>query len=264
MKRIAVASEAGVLCALLLGLVPLLVSIAVDNALLRLFAVPALYLCPGYLVIAAIAPRSLLGGIPRLALSITLSLAVLMISAVLLSEIPVQIDARSTALSLATVDGAAALAWAFRVGRQVPRWPQVGFEVDGNGRRIAASALGLGVAIAIVVAAYAVTVDGARNQPYAGTVQAWVLQPAAAQGGSPLAQVGVRNLESAAISCQVSGSAPRLDVAWPSFDLEPSASWLGQTTVPASPAPGTPFRITVHCLLPDGTTVDRSLLRTLA
>jgi hypothetical protein len=263
-KRSGVASEAGVLCALLLGLVPLLVSIAVDNPLLRVFAVPALYLCPGYLVIAALAPRSPLGGIPRLALSITLSLMVLIISAVLLSEIPVRIDARSTALSLATVDGAAALIWVFRVGREVPRWPQVGLEFEGNGRRIAASALGLGVAAAIVVGAYAVTVDGARNQPFAGTVQAWVLQPAAAQDSAPLAQVGVRNLESAAISCQVSGTAPRMDVAWPSFDLEPSASWLGQTTVPASPAPGTPFRVTVHCQLPDGTTLDRSLLRTMA
>lgn len=245
----------------LLGMLPLLVIFGQDNAVTRILALPALYLCPGYLLIAALAPQGTLDGVPRLALSIVVSLAVLMLAAVLVDQVHIAIDARSTALALVAVDGAAALVWALRSGPGIPRRLRIG--PDRNWVRIAASAAGLGIAGAILIAAYGLAVDGAVSQHYAGTVQAWVLQGAAGQGGSPQAQIGVRNMETAAITCQASGSAPGGDMAWPAFSLEPGATWSGEANVPASPAPGTAFRVQIHCQLPDGTTLDRSLLRTM-
>jgi hypothetical protein len=199
-----------VLCAVLALLIP------VDGIAL-IFAVPLALFLPGYAIVAAAFARRKLAWPQVLLLSIALSLAVLVLGALVLNYAG-GIHPLSWAVLLLLVVFAGCRAAAVRrgAGRGGPHWPRLQL------RRLELAMLGGAVAAtaaALVLASSAVPANDAL-----GYTQLWILPKAGSHGSK--AQVGVRSQQQTSVDFDLRIRAGAQRLVRRSFRLAPGETRL--------------------------------------
>ncbi|MEO7118359.1 MAG: hypothetical protein ABIZ34_05235 [Candidatus Limnocylindrales bacterium] len=241
--------------ALLVGVIPVALTIASDAPMAGLLAAPAILYVPGYLLLAAAGrgARSF-GATQRSALSVVISLTVTIGIAPVLQAMSATIDRRSLGLGLLVVQVLAFVSWLAMAARSAPWTPT--YPTVWQGRRMM-TGLGLvAVTVVLVSSAVVIAVQGARSQVYDGTVQAWL---SASSDGSTAAVVSVRNLEPGSVTCEATRQDSAGTTTWPAFTLLPGETWTA-TLALAGPAA---ISAVIDCRLADGTTLERRLRGTI-
>jgi uncharacterized membrane protein len=188
---------------------------------------------PGYAVAAALFPVAALAMLDRVLVSLGLSMAMTILTGVVLglTNVPLSPASWAAGLLLVTVV-ASVISW-----RSVP--------VVGHVRR-AASSLGtrglatsrpriprrdvalFGLAVVCVAVALAIARIGALNAPSQGFTQLWMVQ-----GEGNVVQVGVSNHEGAPTKYRLVLRTPSGQVAeWPSIELNVGEQWTSDAQVP--------------------------------
>jgi uncharacterized membrane protein len=204
------------LCTALALLIPL-------DGLALVFAVPLTLILPGYAITAAAFARRQLGWPQFLLLSISLSLAVLVLGALLLNYVG-GIRPLSWALLLLLVVFGACRVAAVRRGKtgRGPHWPRPRFRGLELAMLLGALAA---TAAALVLSSSPVPADDAL-----GYTQLWVLPKAGTEGSE--AQVGVRSQEQASVAYDLRVRLGEDDVVRRSFRLAPGETRLVNLQAP--------------------------------
>ncbi|HEY7294465.1 MAG TPA: DUF1616 domain-containing protein, partial [Dehalococcoidia bacterium] len=151
-------------------------------------ALPLLLFLPGCWIVEAVVPDLVRGVAERLALSVGLSLAVCVLSGLLLNLTPGGLSADAWVLTLGGITLLASAAALVRRNRPAPAaWPGQPLSPGRRGGALFALA---GV---ILIGAFGLAHLGAEQQNAPDFTQLWITPEAG--GGGQAAQLGVRNLE---------------------------------------------------------------------
>lgn len=185
----------------------------------RLLAgVPLALLLPGYAFSAAFLP-SVLNGAERLTLSVGISIGLSVISGLLLNLTPWGIRPDTLALLLGGMTLVAAVIADYRRRESTPGAASLNLRVSLR------QAVLFGLAAGLVVGAFNITRISAAAQQTPRFTQLWLLPGDDTQA----VRIGVRNLESTAVSYRLElfGATPIQE--WPALELAPGQTW--ETTV---------------------------------
>jgi uncharacterized membrane protein len=193
-----------------------------------ILALPLLFVLSGYTFTEVLFQQKLLNGAYRLALSLGISMALDIISGLILNVLPVGLQSLSWAVALGLFTTVFSLLVAYlRRRRQftAKRWLRPRFNI------FAYLLLALATAVAILSVLYAVI--GVEQQPHPGFTQLWML-PAAQTGANCAVRLGVRNFEATTVTYRVTmttnGNALH---TWSSVVLTPAQTW--NQVVPITP-----------------------------
>lgn len=196
----------------------------------RILSLPLVLVLPGYALTAAALPEQARGVPERLAFSLGLSLAIVILSGLLLNLMPFGLRSSSWAVLLGSITlGASVVALVRRRGQSTSAsgWLRVG-SVGFTFRQ----GVLLGLAVIVVGGAVAVSIIGTEHQPYPGFTQLWIL-PASEANAKNAVQLGINNKELTVMEyslvVNVNGKVVK---EWFSIGLSPNEKWGATLVLP--------------------------------
>lgn len=205
-----------------------------------ILSLPLVFVLPGYTLTEALFQKRSLDVPHRLLFSLGLSLAIDILSGLILNMLPAGLQAISWAVFLGLLIVAFSLLVAYlrrgvlMNGAQLPRFRITIY---------ACILFGLATIVATLSVLYAAI--GAARQPYPGFTQLWML-PAGQAGKSCAVRFGVRSFEATPVTYRITmtmGGARA--TTWPSIVLAPQAEWGRLVPIP----PGTTDSVSVEAQL---------------
>lgn len=228
----------------------------VDNTVLRtIFALPLVHVLPGYALTSVLFSRQTLGLPERVLFSLGLSLALNVLSALILHWTPWGLQTWSWTVVLSSITlGMSALSL-LRGEQQVVAAPTPVTAHIGIGQ-------GLMVLLAVLVLGTALGVAGAPapQQGLQGYTQLWLL-PAGDENRDSV-RLGVTNMEFAAVTyhlyLQVDG---RTVQEWPAIGLKPGEQWEHRANLPSEASGASAVEAVLYRTDDPASAYRRTLLR---
>jgi uncharacterized membrane protein len=194
-----------------------------------ILALPLVFWLPGYTLSKAIFHRQSLDAPHLLLSSLGLSLAIDILSGLILNMLPIGLQAVSWAVLLGLLTVVfSLLVWYLRRGAALlNRIRPLRFHFTISGYIL------FGVAIAVTVLSVLYAAIGAAQQPQPGFTQLWML-PAVQTGKSCAVRLGMRSFESTPVTYRITMAVNGTQVTpWPSIVLAPQEEW--DRLVPITP-----------------------------
>ncbi len=207
-----------------------------------ILALPLVFVLPGYTLTEALFHKRSLDASHRLVFSLGLSLAIDILSGLLLNLLPIGLQAISWAMFLGLLTAVLSLFVAYlRRRRSVSvngaRPPRFRFSISSF------VLFGLAIVVASLSILYAVI--GAVQQPHPGFTQLWML-PAVQAGKNCAVRLGVRSFESTPLTYRITMTVEQARATtWPSIALAPQGEWDRQVSIP----PGATDNVSVEVQL---------------
>src|SRR6266571_1027762 len=195
-----------------------------------ILALPLVFVLPGYTLTEALFHKRLPDVPDRLIFSLGLSLAIDILSGLILNLLPIGLQAISWAVLLGLLTAVFSLLVAYlRLQRGGPiseaRPLTFRFSISGG------ILFGLAIIVAFLSILYAAI--GVTQQPHPGFTQLWMF-PQVQVGKSCAVRLGVRSFESTSITYRITMTMNGAEVAtWPSVVLAPQDEW--DRLVPLTP-----------------------------
>ncbi len=204
-----------------------------SNLAIRIWTLPLIFILPGYALTAALFVEYRPALLVRFVFWLGLSLVVVILSGVVLNLTPRGMYAGSWALFLAIVTlGACVMAL---IRRQKQGKLPMGLLRTGHSGLSFFKALLLGVAALIVCGAIVLSINSARQQPYAGFTQLWILPESGSAGVKDRVGLGVSNMEATAMAYHlVVDMDGKMVKQWATIDLKPLKQWQSTIALPPS------------------------------
>lgn len=193
-----------------------------------ILAFPLVFILPGYTLTEALLYRQSLDTSKCLIFSFGLSLAMVILTGLVLNILPIGLQAKSWAVSLALLTILFSLvARLSRTGRLSQRTSAFSFRLKFHDWVL------LGMATMVIIQAISYSIVGASQQPHPGFTQFWMVPPS--QNAKRCAvQVGIRSFELTSVTYSVSMTMNGTEVAtWRAIALAPQEKW--SLLVPINP-----------------------------
>ena len=205
-----------------------------------LLALPLIFVLPGYTLTEVLFHQKLLNGTHRLALTLGISMALAVLSGLILNVLPIGLQALSWAVSLGLLTTVFSLFVVYLRRRvQLKGAPLLRLRFNITAYLL----LALATAIAILSVLYAVI--GVEQQPHPGFTQLWIL-PATLTGNSCAVRLGVRNFEGTTVTYRITLTMNGQQLTtWQSVVLESEQTWNQVVSIP----PGTVHNMYVEVRL---------------
>lgn len=209
--------------------------VAPDTSFGRILTLPLVLVLPGYTLISALFPHPSFGIPERAVFSLGLSLVIVILGGLVLNLTPLGLRASSWSLLLSGIILSTSAITLFR-----RRGQNMSISVQSGAVGITFyQGLLVGMAVLVLGAAITMSVIGAKNQPYPGFTQLWLL-PATGNHSKNTVRLGVNNLELSSteytLSLHVGGKVVKV---WPSIVLDPDKKWEATYTLPQTGFVGT-------------------------
>ncbi len=192
-----------------------------------ILALPLVLVLPGYTLTEAMFHKRSLNASHRLIFSLGLSLAIDVLSGLILNMLPAGLQAISWAVLLGLLTAVFSLV-VVHLRRGAPV----------NGTRLLrfrfsiSSFVLFGLAITVATVSVLYSAIGAAQQPHRGFTQLWIL-PAVQAGEGCIARLGVRSFESTSVAYRITMIMNRTQVTtWPSVVLAPQEEWDQLVSIP--------------------------------
>lgn len=221
--------------AITLVAVALIFLVPAENVAGRIWALPLVLLLPGYALTSALFARRSLGIAECCLCSMGMTLVVIILGGLLLNITPFGLRATSWAIYLSAITLGASAAALVRRDKNMPASARLKI---GNIRLTFRHGLLLGLAALIAGGALAISIVGAKQQPYPGFTQFWIL-PAGGANAKNIIHLGVSNMESSVMQYELAVDVDGKVVKdWPAIDLNPNQKWEATLVLPQTPNPG--------------------------
>lgn len=205
-----------------------------------ILALPLVFVLPGYTLTEALFHKRSLDASHRLIFSLGLSLAIDILSGLILNLLPVGLQAISWAGLLGLLTAVfSLLAMYLRRGAPVngTRSPRFRFSIS--------SFVLFGLAIVVAALSILYAAIGVVQQPHTGFTQLWML-PAVQTGKSCAVRLGVRSFESTPVTYRITMTVKQAQATtWPSIALAPGQEWDRLVPIP----PGATDNVSVEVQL---------------
>jgi uncharacterized membrane protein len=189
-----------------------------------ILALPLIFVLPGYILTEAFFHKRSLDTSHRLLLSLALSLAIDILSGLILNVLPGRLQALSWALFLGLLTVVLSLFVAhLRRGAQLSKAQPLRLHFTLSTWISFGSATLVATLVAILVVLY--SAPDVAQQPHPGFTQLWVL-PTMQAGNSCAVRLGIRSFESTAVTYRITMTTNGAQVAtWPSIRLASGEEW---------------------------------------
>ena len=193
-----------------------------------ILALPLVFILPGYTLTEVLFHKRSLRSSDRLIFSLGLSLAIDVLSGLILNALPGGLQAPSWAILLAVFTTAFSLI-AMLLRRRAPLNTE---QAAPRFHLKLSAALPLGLAAAVLILSLLYSIIGAQQQRYPGFTQLWLL-PASTQGQPCAVSMGVQNFEATVVTYRVRMTINEAQVTtWSPLVLAPQQEW--KQVVPVS------------------------------
>ncbi|HXZ04113.1 MAG TPA: DUF1616 domain-containing protein [Ktedonobacteraceae bacterium] len=233
MKQKAVDIPILVVIILTIVAVALVFTVPSDWPSLRILTLPLAFVLPGYAMMRALFRGKQFGNAEYITFSLGLSLAIVILSGLVLNSTPYGLQERSWAVILGSITLGASAVAILRQMRQgeASRWRSGFKDIHLTFRQ----GLLLGIAALIFGGAFAVTIIGAQQQPQSGFTQLWMLPASSTTKGKGAVRLGLSNKESKpmqySLAVDFNGKVVKV---WPAIDLSPNQQWEVTLVLPQS------------------------------
>jgi uncharacterized membrane protein len=191
-----------------------------------ILALPLVFVLPGYTLTELLFRKRSLDTFHRLLLSIGLSLAIDILSGLILNLLPIGLERTSWAVLL----GLLTTVFALLAGYLRRGAPLNGVRLPRLHLTIYQSIL-FGLAAIVIALSILYDAIGLAQQPHPGFTQLWIL-PAVQSGRSCAVRLGVRSFESTAVTYRITMTMNGMQLTtWPSVALAPQEEWDRQVLI---------------------------------
>jgi uncharacterized membrane protein len=185
-----------------------------------IIALPLIFMLPGYTLTEVLFHKRSLDASHRLLLSLGLSLAIDVLSGLILNMLPIGLQAISWAVLLGLLTVVFSLLVAFL--RRGALWNMAR---PPRFRLTIYEGILFGLAILVAILSLVYTTIGAERQQYPGFTQLWML-PEVQAGTSCAVRLGVHSFESTSVTYRITLTMNGTQVTtWPAVTLAPQEEW---------------------------------------
>ena len=219
-----------VVIALTLTAIALAFIVPPDNVAGRIWALPLVFLFPGYALTSALFTKQSPGIAECLAFSVGLSLSIVITGGLILNWTPFGLRANSWAVFLGVITlGASTVTLLRRRGQSssTSEWIKIGHLGLTFRQGILLSAAAM-----IICGAVAISIIGAQRQPFPGFTQFWML-PAGRASTSNTVRLGVKNMEATAMDYRlVINMNNKVVKVWSAIAINQNGTWEATFMLP--------------------------------
>jgi uncharacterized membrane protein len=205
------------------------------------FALPLIFVLPGYTLSEVMFRKRSLNPSERLLFSLGLSLAIDILGGLFLNILPVGLQATSWTALLGLLTLTFSLL-AYYLRRGVPMDETRPLRTY----RVIYPGIVLVLAVAVTVVSIVYATYGASHQPYPGFTQLWIL-PKVSAGKSCMVRIGIKSFEATSVTYRLTmTSNGDLVATWPSLSLVPQEEWVRLVPVSLSSSNDTSIDVRLY------------------